>query len=311
MNKAPRVIYKGEAKSHSWCRWSVFRVRKRNNSTNIRFVGDTGSGKSWSALSFCEICAKLMGKKFTSERIYFSIKDVIDDIAANEPPPGTIFFIDEQQVGAYSGDHQSKRAKAYAIFLSTVRSKRYIIVTTLPFSDMELKQVRRFFHVEIETHGANLSTQTVRAVPRLIEYSRVKKDKIYRKRLIVVFKDMITKIIKSRKLSYWDIPRPSQELTDIYERRKAEFQKKLYSRISKELGAEEGSKDEVPRAAAEQAVLQTLTPYQLAIYELMSKGIKVQKIMNEELIKKGFNSSKEKVSSNIKWMRKKGVIVIK
>jgi hypothetical protein len=252
-----------------------------------------------------------MGKPFPPERIYFSIKDVIDDVAKNEPPPGTIFFIDEQQVGAYSGDHQSKRAKAYAIFLSTVRSNRYIIITTLPFSDMEIKMVRRFFHVEVETHGANLSTQTVRAIPRMIEYSRVKKDKVYRKRLIVVFKNKLTGITESRKLSYWDIPRPSQAIIDIYEKRKAEFKKKLYSKMSKELGMEEGDKDEVPRAAAEQTVLQTLTPYQAAIYELMSKGIKVQKLINEELIKKGFNSSKEKVSQNIKWMRKKGVIIIK
>jgi hypothetical protein len=312
MKQPPRVIYKGEAKPHSWCRWSVFRVKRRNNSVNIRFVGGTGDGKSWSALAYAEECARLLGKKFTEKNIYFSIKDVIDDVATNEPPPGTIFFIDEQQVVASAKNHQSKRAEAYAIFFSTVRSNRYIIITTLPFSDMELKKIRRFYHVEIECHGANLSTQTVRSTPRYLEYSRTKQDKVYRKRLIVIFNDKDTGIVKARKLSYWDIPRPSQGIIDSFERLKAEFKRKLYKRISKELAKEEGiDEDIIPKAQAEQATLQTLTPYQAAIYECFSHGIKVQKVINEKLKEKGFNSSKEKVSQNIKWMRKKGVIIIK
>ena len=43
MKQPPRVIYKRAAKPNSWVRWSVFRVQKRNNSTNVRFVGDTGT----------------------------------------------------------------------------------------------------------------------------------------------------------------------------------------------------------------------------------------------------------------------------
>jgi hypothetical protein len=53
----PRVIYKGAPQNKSWIRWAVHRVRRRNNSTNMRFTGDTGSGKSWSALSVAEDCA--------------------------------------------------------------------------------------------------------------------------------------------------------------------------------------------------------------------------------------------------------------
>lgn len=311
MTQPPRVIYKGLPKPNSWCRWTVFRVKKRNNSTNVRFVGNTGSGKSWSALYYAEECARMMNRELTEDSFYFSIRDVLDKISNDEPPPGTIFFIDEQQVEAYAGDHQSKRAKAYALLLSTVRSKRYIIITTLPFSDMELKKIRRFFHVEIETHGANLSTQTVRSTPRYMEYSRNQKDKVYRKRLVVTYKDPETGITKSRKLSYWDIPKPTQKLINIYESMKQEFQRKLYKKLSKELAEEEGAGEENPQAVADQAVLQTLTPYQSAIYELFSQGIKVQKIISMKLKEKGFNSTEEKVSQNIKWMRRKGVMIIK
>jgi hypothetical protein len=312
MRQPPRVVYKGSPKKHSWCRWAVFRVKRRNNSVNLRFIGDPGLGKSWSGIAFAEICAKMMGKTFTEKNIYFSIKDVIDEVAANEPPPGTIFFIDEQQISASAKNHQSKMAEAYAIFYSTVRSNRYIIITTLPFSDMELKKLRRFYHLEIECHGANISTNTVRTTPRFMQYSKTKSDKVYRKMLIVIFKDEESGIIKSRKLSYWDIPKPSDRIVSIYEGMKSEFKRKLYKRISKELAKEAGDDDgDTPKAVAADNVLQSLTDYQREIYQLMSEGVKVQKMMNEKLIEKGFNSTKEKVSMNIKWMRKKGVIIMK
>lgn len=312
MRQPPRVIYKGKAKPNSWVRWSVFRVKRRNNSTNVRFVGDTGSGKSWSALSFCELSAKEMGKEFKVDSVYFSIKEVLDEIANNSPPPGTIFLIDEQQVEANAKDHQTKRAKAYSLLLSTVRSRRYIIVTTLPFSDMELKSVRRFFHLEIETHGANLSTKTVRSTPRYLEYSRAKAEKVYRKMLVVTYFDEESGLIKSKKLSYWDIPKASQELIDAYELEKARFQHKLYVKLSKELGEEEGEEDDSkPKAAATDLVEDTLTDYQRAILQLMRDGVKRQKDISIKLQEMGFNSNPQKVSQNVKWMRKKGVVILR
>ena len=310
MKQPPRVIYKRAAKPNSWVRWSVFRVQKRNNSTNVRFVGDTGTGKSWSALSYCELCAKLLKREFTEKNIYFSIRNVLDEISENNPRPGTIFLIDEQQVEANSKDHQSKRAKAYSLLLSTVRSKRYIIVTTLPFSDMELKSVRRFFHVELETHGANYTTNTVRSTPRFLEYSRQKKDKVYHKRLIISFLDEKTGFRKSVKMSYWDIPKASQLLLDKYELMKAEFQQGLYKRLSKELAKEEGEEEKLPKGAANVAVEQTLTEYQTAILKHLRNGVKIQKEINQKLIEEGLNSSKGKVSQNMKWMRNKGVVII-
>jgi len=312
MKQPPRVIYRHKVLSNSWVRWSVARIKKKNNSTNVRFVGDTGSGKSWSALSFCEMCSKLLNRKFTENDVYFSIREVLDEISYNDPKRGTVFLIDEQQVEANAKDHQSKRAKAYSLLLSTVRSKGYIIVTTLPFSDMELKSVRRFFHVEVETHGANLATKTVRSTPRYLEYSRSKSEKVYRKMLVVSSMNPSTGIMMNKKMSFWDIPKASQELIDAYEFKKATFQQKLYKRLSKELAEEEGSDEEdKPKAAASDMVEDTLTPYQTKILEHMRDGIKMQKDISTKLIEDGFTSTPQKVSQNIKWMRKKGVVIIR
>lgn len=312
MKQPPRVIYRGKVLSNSWVRWAVHRVKRNNNSTNVRFVGDTGSGKSWSAIAFCEMCSKLMKKKFTVDDIYFSIRDVLDEISYNNPPRGTVFLIDEQQVEANAKDHQSKRAKAYSLLLSTVRSRGYIIVTTLPFSDMELKSVRKFFHVEVETHGANKATQTVYCTARYLEYSRAKAEKVYRKMLIISFKDPKTGIMQHKKLAYWHISKASEELLDAYEIKKALFQGKLYRRLSRELAEEEGSDDEdKPKAAASDTVEETLTPYQKKILEHMRDGVKMQKDISQKLIEDGFVSTPQKVSQNVKWMRKKGVVIIR
>lgn len=309
--KYPKVVYSGEAKQDSWCRWSVNRVKRRNNSTNIRFTGDTGSGKSWSALAFAEKCAKLLGTKITQDNIYFSIRDVISKVAEEEPKPGTIFFVDEQQVGAGAKDHQSKKNKAYSAFLSTVRSNRYIIITTLPFSDMEDKQLRRLFHVEIETQGINFSTSTVKTRPRYLEHSRVK-DKTYRKRLVVVFSDKEGNR-KARKLSFWDISRPSQEIVDIYEPMKRSFKQKLYKKLNAELSDLETANEEKasPTAGAPDFVMNDLTPYQRRILELMQGGMKSQKDISVKLTEEGFYSPASKVSANVKWMKKKGVVILK
>lgn len=306
--KYPLVKYKDKIKPDSWCRWSVNRVKNRNNSTNVRFVGDTGSGKSWSALYYCEKCSILQGRKFTPDWIFFSIRDVIKRVSEEEPKPGTVFFIDEQQIGASAKEHQSKRNKAYSAFMSTVRSNRYIIVTTLPFSDMEDKQLRRLFHVEMETCGVNQDRNTVTVKPRYLEHSRVK-DKVYRKRLVVSYKDPITGLNKGTKINLWEVPKPSQEIIDKYEQMKKEFKRILYSKLNQELGDYESadqSKTIIEKDIKSNVPLTTkYTPYQQAILDCMNKGITKQKDI-DNILKKQFNySSTQKISVNLKSIRKK------
>lgn len=310
--RIPKVIYKNTPGKDSWCRWAVNRVMNRNNSTNIRLVGETGSGKSYSALYMGEKMAKMMGRVFTKGDIYFSVLDMIKKIRDEDPPPGSIFFLDEQQVAASNKEHQSKRNRAYSIMMSTIRSKRFIFISTLPFSDMADKQVRRLFHVEIETLGVDLSKNQVITKPRFIEYSR-SRDKAYRKRLLIYWKE--GEFGKTRKLSMWHINKPSQEIINAYEIKKAVFQKQLYNVIAKELEKYEidGSEKiiESPAAAASDHTLSLLTPYQLALYNLMKDRKMTRKEANNLLIQNGFTSSEAKISMNIKWMKNKGVIILK
>ena len=308
----PRVIYKGTPLPNSWCRWAVYRVKRRNNSTNIRFTGDTGSGKSWSALAVAEEMARMLGYELTEDNIYFSITDIIDKVSKDDPKPGTIFFLDEQQIGASAKDYNTVKGEAYTAFMSTVRSKRYIFISTLPFADMTIKKVRRLFHVEVETQGINFSNKTVRTKPRLLDHSKTT-DKIYRKRLVVVYKDKETGITKANKLDTWDIPKPSDNIIEIYETMKAEFQRKLYKSLSEKLKKYENrdEEDEVPKAVASSVVEEALTNYQKSILKHMRSGIKMQKDISKALEEDGFTSTPQKVSQNVKWMRNKGVVILR
>ena len=58
------VIYRGKAKNNSWARWMVSRTMKQNKNNLISVVGKTGSGKTLSAISICEIMSKMDGVPF-------------------------------------------------------------------------------------------------------------------------------------------------------------------------------------------------------------------------------------------------------
>ena len=106
-------------------------------------------------------------------------------------------------------------------------------------------------------------------------------------------------------------PKPSDEIINAFELKKAEFKRKLYKKISNELAEEEGEKDEFPKAGANEDTLEVLTPYQKALYDVLCKGIQKHKDIKVELEKLGFSSALPKISVNIKWMKKKGVVILK
>ena len=58
-------------------------------------------------------------------------------------------------------------------------------------------------------------------------------------------------------------------------------------------------------------VEQTLTPYQRALLKHKRDGVLMQKDISSLLSKEGFTSTPQKVSQNIKWMRKKGIVILR
>ena len=74
----PLVVYKGEPQKNSWCRWMVGRTMRKNQNNLISLVGKTGSGKTLSAMSICEMMAEVDGVPFDVNHVVFSLTELMD-----------------------------------------------------------------------------------------------------------------------------------------------------------------------------------------------------------------------------------------
>jgi len=229
----PIVIYRVKPKNNSWARWMVMRTMKKNQNNLASVVGKTGSGKTWSAISICEIMAKMDGVPFNIEHIVFSLLELMTLINSGKLKRGSKIIFDEPQVSISSREFQSEANKVFNYLLSTFRHRNLSLFFCTPFESLLDKSTRKLFHLRIETMGVNKNTQTSRLKPRYLEYSDFKTDP-YRKQLVVMFKDKNGNN-QQRKLFYWDVPKPSKELIELYEQKKLEFTNNLNKNITERL----------------------------------------------------------------------------
>lgn len=241
MRTTPLIIYRGKAKMNSWARWMVGRTMKKNQNNLISVVGKTGSGKTLSAISICEIMSRMDGVPFTIEHIVFSLTELMDLINSGKLKRGSKIVCDEFQCSISAREFQSKANKVFNYLLTTFRHLNLTLFFCTPFETLLDKNTRRLFHARFETMSINRNKQTCRLKPRYIEYSDFKTEP-YRKQLIVCFKDK-SGLNKSQKVFYWDVPRPSPEIEKQYEKKKVNFTTMLNKNISIELKSERSLTD--------------------------------------------------------------------
>jgi len=229
----PMVIYKGSPKPHSWCRWMSARTMRKNNSNLVVVPGMTGSGKTWSAISICETMSKMSGVPFPIDNIVFSLTELMMLINSGKLKRGSCIIFDEPQASISSKDFQSKANKVFNLLVTTFRHRNYSLFFCTPFENLLDKSTRRLFHCKFETMSINPNEKTCRLKPRQIEYSDYN-SKIYRKMMLVRFKDK-NGLNRSEKLSYWDVPKPSDDMVELYEAKKLEFTTNLNKNIMKSL----------------------------------------------------------------------------
>jgi len=227
------VIYRKELKSNSWARWMVSRTMKQNKNNLISIVGKTGSGKTWSAISICELMSKIDGVPFTIEHVVFSLSELMDLINSGKLKRGSKIVFDEPQVSISAREFQSEANKVFNYLLSTFRHRNLTLFFCTPFETLLDKNTRRLFHARFETMSINRNNNTCRIKPRFLEYSDYKTEP-YRKQLIVLYKGEGDRM-KSQKLFYWDVPKPNKELIEQYEKKKLDFTNNLNKNISERL----------------------------------------------------------------------------
>lgn len=305
MRTTPIIIYRGKPKGDSWARWMVNRTMKKNQNNLNAVVGKTGSGKTLSTMTMCEIMSKMDGVPFTIEHIVFSLRELMDLINSGKLKRGSKIVFDEPQVSISAREFQSEANKVFNYLLSTFRHRNLTLFFCTPFESLLDKNTRRLFHVRFETLSINRNNQTCRLKPRYLEYSDFKPEP-YRKQLIVVYKDK-SGLNKSQKLFYWDVPRPSRELEQQYEKKKLDFTNRLNKNISERLKKLDESGDSITAERTEDITIRKpLTDTQERVMKVLAN---IKESNKFEVASKKLGVSLSTIHKNKTLAEKKGYSV--
>ena len=233
----PKVIYPNPktSRENSIIRYIANRVLRNNKNMMVALTGQVGNGKSWSGLSMCEMYSKLTGIEFDPNiHVISSLKELLQLITSKDLDKkirvGTAILFDEPQVEVNSRSFQSEVNQAFNALISTFRNQRLVVFFALPYLEMIDKQSRILFMGEFRVEGFNKNTKITTIKPRFLEWSKGNEE-FYRKRLIVEFSIEGKRKRNLMKLNTWHIPKPSDEIIDVYEAKKKKFTDELNKKL--------------------------------------------------------------------------------
>lgn len=279
------------------------RIRQNKNFVCL-ISGQTGSGKSWSALSIAE----MLDPNFTIDQIIFKGTELLSLINSGKLKRGSVIIWDEAGIDLSNRAWMSATNKLLNFVFQTFRHKGYILFFTTPYSDFVDKQTRRLFHCEMKTIKINFKNKTTKIKPLLLQWASHKQD-FYRHRLRV-------SVLGGgfAPLDFWDVPAPSKELIDAYEILKTDFTSKLNAEIEAELNKIEGVKKEDEEKEKEKGRVlvennivddvkgkKALTEMQMDVLLCWKKGM-----FNNQDIAQKLNKKPNQISQLIGKMRRKG-----
>lgn len=206
-------------KQASWIRYIKQRIEKNKNF--LCFIGgQTGSGKSWSALSICQ----QLDKEFNIDRCVFSGKDLMQLINSGGLKKGSCVLFDESGIDLSNRNWQSTLNKMLNYLLQTFRHRCIVLFLTSPYMDFLDASTRKLMHAEFEMIGINFKENTAKIKPKLIQYNG-RTGKYYFKYLRRITKEGVIPIVS------WSIIKPTNDLIKDYEVKKLEFTTQLNQKI--------------------------------------------------------------------------------
>jgi len=285
------IMYKKD--EPSWTRWIKKRIKNNLNFVAL-FTGETGVGKSWSALEI----ARQIDPEFDSvEQVAFSFAGLMriinkfNNAGASElhKKEYKVVVFDEAQTNVNRHEWQSKTNKFLNYVLSTFRHQNIIVFFTTPYEDYIDSGALKLFHAKFECKGWSKKTKTSLLRPKIFQYNPQKK-KMYNHSLHIITPTGVQKMV------YWRIGCPPKELTEPYEASKFAFTNALNMKITHDLEAME-KEEELPRKRQ----LNPMSCQPEIWREVNENGYKTQKELANKL---GLNPGN--MNTNITAMRNKG-----
>jgi|TARA_Y100000031_G_C8242595_1_gene396442 ABC-type dipeptide/oligopeptide/nickel transport system ATPase component len=235
------------------------RVMKKNKNFIILFVGQTGSGKSYSALRLAE----MLDPTFTVDRCCFKAKDFMQTIndlikrgEQGEQLKGKVVLWDEFGVEHNAREFMTISNRVINYFFQTSRHLNLVVIMTVPLLSFIDSATRKLIHGIAEMQGINQRDKTA-TVRIKMNQTNVMTSKEYPKYLRYN-KGGKTYVPKTYKFAM-----PSEELRVPYEAKRKEFTTWLNKDIMGKLLASEQK---------EMKKLKPLTEKQEGFVELMKNN---------------------------------------
>jgi len=245
------IMYKeGE---DSWIRWIKKRIFYNLNFISL-FQGATGIGKTWGAISL----AQMIDKDFSIDQIVFDFKELMSVINSDwfKEKKWKIIIFDEPQITISNRNWQSATNKLMNYLLTTFRHQNVILLFCSPYVDFLDSQSMKLLHCIFQCEGVNKKKGLSRVRPKIQQYNSYMK-KVYQHPLYVI------KRKKAVPLRDWYIPKPSEEMIQLYEQKKTTFTTKLNQDILKTMDKlsgkeekEENKEERKPLTAKQQRTME-------------------------------------------------------
>lgn len=114
-----------ERKTYHWVRFAKQQIDKNKNLLVV-CSGPTGSGKSWSMLSYADLlCQELYNKEFRIKDCCFRAKELMDRVNSDDKPKVLIW--DEAGIDLSNRQWQSVTNKVINYLLQTFRHQNIIL----------------------------------------------------------------------------------------------------------------------------------------------------------------------------------------
>ncbi len=243
------VVYKDNKveRKDSWITYLLNRIESNQNNL-IVVTGKTGKGKTWTALSICELISARNGVPFGIDNQVFTLKEMMALINSNKLSKGSCIVFDEPQCSISNREFQSEANKVFNYLLSTFRHRNLTLFFCTPYEDLLDLSCRKLFHFKFTTKSIDKNNQTCKLRPVELDYNS-NKGKFYEHFLRVAFKPEGHSKYKSLKLYWWNVPKPSDALIKVYEAKKLKFTTQLNLEIEKRLDAYEAKQHKEKKLA--------------------------------------------------------------
>lgn len=266
-------------------RFILKQLKSENSNWLELFQGESGSGKTWCAISDCYE----RDPEFDVEKqLVFDFKSFMQVINSEWFMSKKIkqIIFDEPQTSISNRAWQSLINRMFNYVVTTFRHQNIVLLFCCPYRDFLDSASMKMIHCITEMVRIDKKKKKVRTKPRLQQYNS-KLKKTYEHCIQVIHNGM------AQKMFFDSIPKPPQDMIDTYERMKTDFTFKLNKDIENKLQNIENKE----RVIDERQPLTEKQKQTLILYQKHKKMIKVAEIM-------GCDTGM--VSRRIKACRKKG-----